>query len=91
MRISRDENAGRYVIEALSNTKWDYRTADGIAKEINVSVEEVNAILSTDNRVRLSVMKSKNGKSLYTLKSKKSKVGDLFTAFRAMGSDKLGG
>lgn len=89
--ITLDGNIRQLVMRALENKKWDYRTAEGIAKESNVSLENVKKILETDDKVRVSVMKSNIGKQLYTLKSKKSKAGDLLTAFRAMNSDKLGG
>lgn len=90
-RAFRDTSTGKYVIRALSNEKYDYRTAEGIAREVKISVREVKTVLGADKRVRTSIIKSKKGKSLYTLKSKKSAVGDAFSAFRAMSSDKMRG
>lgn len=78
------------VINQLKDTRWDYRTAEGIAKAVHVNTKQVKAFLDTDSRVRHSIIKSKNGKDLYTLKARTSKVGDYFKAFRVMNSVKLG-
>ncbi|WP_339526828.1 hypothetical protein [Pseudomonas sp. EA_35y_Pfl2_R111] len=86
----RDHNTGSFVINALAEEKWDYRTAEGIAKQIHRPIQEIKIILETDPRVRQSVMRSRSGSGLYTLKKKRSVFKDLLTAFRAMNSDKLG-
>lgn len=78
------------VINELKNKRWDYRTAEGIAKAAHVNIVQVKTFLDTDNRIRHSIIKSKNGKDLYTLKARTSKVGDYFKAFRVMNSVKLG-
>lgn len=78
------------VINELNDKRWDYRTAEGIAKAVHVNITQVKEFLDTDNRVRHSVIKSKNGKDLYALKARTSKVGDYFKAFRVMNSAKLG-
>ncbi|NNB43698.1 MULTISPECIES: hypothetical protein [Pseudomonas] len=87
---SRDASTGSFVITALEDEKWDYRTAEGIARQISRPVQEVKVVLETDPRVRQSVMKAWSGAGLYTLKKKRSALKDIFTAFRAMNSDKLG-
>lgn len=89
-KVSRISSSGEFVIKALGNNKYDYRTAEGIARETNIPVNKVMVILNDDKRVRTSIIKRKDGKKIYTLKSKKSAVGDVFTAFRAMSSDKMG-
>jgi len=91
VRISRDASTGAFVIRALSDPKWDYRTAEGIAKDVKKPLTTVEMVLESDDRVRKSVMKSKSGRNLYTLKVRKSKVGDFFSAFQSLNSDKLKG
>jgi len=78
------------VIDALKNDKWDYRTADGIAKELKADLSTVEKILRNTPGVRTSVMKDPNGQELYTLKVRKSAVNDYFTAFRALNASKSG-
>lgn len=89
-KLYRDESTGSFVITALEDEKWDYRTAEGIARQIGRTVQEVKVVLETDPRVRQSVMRARSGAGLYTLKKKRSVLKDIFTAFRAMNSDKLG-
>lgn len=89
-KISRDASTGNFVITALEDEKWDYRTAEGIARQISRPLKEVKIVLETDPRVRQSVMRARSGAGLYTLKKKRSVLKDIFTAFRAMNSDKLG-
>lgn len=78
------------VIKGLGDNRWDYRTAEGISKEAHLKVEVVKKVLNSDPRIRHSVMKSRSGKDLYTLKSRRSVFKDYYTAFRAMNAEKLG-
>ncbi|MCT8986347.1 hypothetical protein [Shewanella phaeophyticola] len=78
------------VIKALEDNRWDYRTAEGISKAVSVRVDLVKGVLNSDKRIRHSVMKSKSGKDLYTLKHRRSVIRDFYTAFRAMNAEKLG-
>ena len=56
------------IIEALGNQRWDYRTAEGIAKEISLPVETVRAFLeSRKNVVWKSSIPDRLGRDLYTL------------------------
>lgn len=91
LKIPRDARTGQFVIRALNDPKWDYRTAEAIARETKKPLEDVKTVLASDDRVRKSVMKSKSGRDLYTLKVRKSKIGDYFSAFQSMNSDKLKG
>ncbi|MDD2306059.1 MAG: hypothetical protein PHP53_15265 [Prolixibacteraceae bacterium] len=74
------------VVRSLGNTKWEYRTALGIAKENRIAVNVVEETLKTLGEVRVSVGKTVNGKKLYTLKSKKSFLGDVLTTIRSINS-----
>jgi hypothetical protein len=79
------------VIAALENDKWDYRTIQGIAEELHISVRDVEKTLINDELIRKSVMLDSAGRSLYTLKKRKSKIGDYFSAFKAVNAAKMGG
>lgn len=81
--------AKNYLIKALSDPKWDYRTSEGLARELKASENEVKKYLN-DPEIRQSVMKDKYGRSLYTLKKRKSVFSDYWTAFRAINSAKTG-
>lgn len=76
------------IIDALENEKWEYRTAQGIANELNTSVEAVSSIINSDSAVRQSVIRDKNGSPLYTTKKRKSRWSDYISAFRALNSEK---
>lgn len=89
-KSQRTANFDVKVINALKDKRWDYRTAEGIAKAVHANANQVKTFLDTDSRIRHSIIKSKNGKDLYTLKARTSKVGDYFKAFRVMNSMKLG-
>jgi hypothetical protein len=56
------------IIEALRNQQWDYRTAEGIAKEIGLPVDTVRAFLeSRKDIVWKSSIPDRRGRDLYTL------------------------
>ena len=79
------------VIAALENDKWDYRTVQGIASDLHVSVEKVKAIVASDTAIRQSIMRDNKGRRLYTTKKRKSAIGDYVTAFRAINAAKMEG
>ncbi len=81
---------GEIVVQVLKSNEYDYRTAEGIAKDLKVQINRVKKVLNSDSRVRVSVMESNDGKKLYALKNKKSALGDYMSAFRALSSDKMG-
>jgi hypothetical protein len=58
------------VLSALSDSRWDYRTAEGIAEETGISLEVVNEILSSSDKVRRLSVPDKNGRPLYALRSR---------------------
>jgi hypothetical protein len=78
------------VIKALDDSRWDYRTAEGIAKAAHIKIDVVKSVLNSDKRIRHSVLKSRSGLELYTLKKRRSALRDFYTAFRAMNAAKLG-
>lgn len=78
------------LINALQNPRWDYRTSEGLAKELKVTENEIKKYLDSEPEIRKSVMKDKDGRSLYTLKKRKTAIGDYWAAFRAVNSAKTG-
>ncbi|EOB1224823.1 hypothetical protein V5G98_16970 [Vibrio cholerae] len=78
------------LIKALRNEQWDYRTSESLAKELKVSEKELKKHLESDPEIRKSIMKDKHGRSLYTLKKRKSVIGDYWSAFQAVNSAKSG-
>lgn len=78
------------LIRALHDQRWDYRTIEGLAKELNTAEKEIERYLDSEPEIRKSIMKDKYGRSLYTLKKRKSAIGDYWAAFRAVNSAKIG-
>jgi len=78
------------VLRALESPRYKYRTVHGIARETKLDVARVRDVLKSSPAVRQSFAKSKTGKSLFASKKKVSIGEDLWTAFRAVSSAKLG-
>ncbi len=78
------------IISALSDSRWDYRTIEGISAELRIPKQQVEVLLLKDPDIRMSIMKDAQGRRLYTTKRRKSKLGDIYTAFRALNSSKVG-
>lgn len=78
------------VRAAMRNKRWDYRTAQGISVETKLPVTVVNKTLTNlKNEVRVSLIKTKSGKDLYTLKSRRSALGDFWYSIRKLSRDKF--
>lgn len=79
------------VIAALRDSRWDYRTVKGVTDQTGFSKAAVTKVLNTDDRIRESLIpKSTDGK-LYTLKSRKSKLADIWSTFQEMSREKFSG
>ncbi|WP_423808339.1 hypothetical protein OUO06_20015 (plasmid) [Photobacterium damselae] len=61
-----------------------------MAKELKAAEKEVKKYLDSEPEIRKSIMKDKYGRSLYTLRKRKSVIGDYWTAFRAVNAAKTG-
>lgn len=79
------------LIKALADQRWDYRTCEGLAKELQANEAEIRRYLENAPDIRKSVMKDPYGRNLYTLKKRKSVISDYWSAFRAVNSAKTGG
>lgn len=56
------------IIAALRDQRWDYRTAEGIAKEIGFPIGDVRVFLETrKDVVWKSTIPDRLGRDLYTL------------------------
>ena len=60
------------VLAALSDSRGDYRTAEGISKQTGIALEVVNEILSSSDKVRKLSVPDKDGRVLYALRSRHS-------------------
>ena len=58
------------VREALSNPKWDFRTVGGIARDTELSREQVERVLADHQDLFRQSRLTRNGESLYTLREK---------------------
>ncbi len=88
MSRTRKKDKKAEVIKALNDKRWEYRTVVGISKQVHITADEVAKIIESSAAVRKSVAKTAKGASLYTLKSRKSAVGDYVAAFRKLSKDK---
>jgi hypothetical protein len=74
------------IYEALADNQWEFRTVKGITEEKGLPPEVVQNVLdrNLDKTVRVSLVPSKNGDLLYTLKSRpptlREKVAELHAA-----------
>ena len=67
------------IINALRDNRWDYRTADGIAKETGVPVERVLAFLESRKDIVLKAsIPDRLGRDLYTLNDRQSQAKDIW-------------
>ena len=82
-----DSELRRYedsVLAALSDPRWDYRTPEGIAAETDISLDVVNEILSSSNKVRKLSVPDKNGRPLYALRSSHHEIRELAALARTV-------
>jgi|SRR6266850_3581655 len=60
-----------WVLRALTNPEWDFRTVESLAQETKLSPSEVQSILDQHPELfRKSPVTSKEGKLLYTLQER---------------------
>lgn len=78
------------VIDALRTSKFEYRTAQGIAKEVHLPVNQVeDALASRPDVVRVSVLRRADGSKLFADRRKVSAIKDAWSAFRAVSFAKF--
>lgn len=78
------------IFEALSESKWDFRTIDGLAKSTKLSTPEVISIIEKNgNLIRKSSIPDANGRDLYTLKEKNIKKKEILNKLRTFISKSI--
>ena len=84
--INEDETK---VFEALDDSKWDYRTIEGITKETGLGELFVTKVIkSHPDLVRKSIVPSKGRRKLYALKSYFGVLKDAWNTFAWMNKEK---
>ena len=69
------------VRAALANPRWDFRTVDGIAKEVHLNPDQVRQVLdSMGSEVRIA--KGRDYRTLYTLKSRPVTAREILSSIR---------
>lgn len=59
------------VLRALQDPRWDFRTIPGIAREANLTEDEVaQALAELGEQIRRSDVPDPSGRALFTLKSR---------------------
>lgn len=77
----------RRVFEALSDQNWDFRTVDGIVKATNLSADDVREILRKHHDlIRMSPVPDRNGRELYTLRSRPHRLKEYLSQLRTVFS-----
>jgi hypothetical protein len=70
------------IINALRDERWDYRTADAIAKETGVPVERVLEFLESRNDIVLKAsLPDRLGRDLYTFRDRQSLTNNFWRNF----------
>ncbi|KAI9134349.1 hypothetical protein [Acaryochloris sp. CCMEE 5410] len=63
------------VINALNNPEWDFRTIQGLSKELNLEASEVQKILENNlHLVREALVPDSKGRILYTARNRPKKL-----------------
>jgi hypothetical protein len=78
------------IFKALNSSTWQYRTAEGIAKETHISTKDVEKALQTHpEKVRVSLVRRRDGQVLFASREKVSAIQDAWTAIRALSKAKF--
>ena len=73
------------VERALESKKWDFRSVDGIAKEIELSPERVKELLTQNSRFVRTTL-SRDRRVVYALKSKPVTAGEIIDSLLTLAS-----
>ncbi len=83
-------NAYQKIHAALNNKKWENRTIPGLSHAIGIEETLVQSIINEyNNEIRKSLLPNKYGKALYTLKTRKSLLGDIWSSLQKLSNDKF--
>jgi hypothetical protein len=70
------------VLRALSNPKWDFRTIGGIARDTELSREQVVHVLADHQDLFRQSHLTRNGEPLYTLREKPESLRERYAGLR---------
>jgi len=73
------------VEEALEDTRWDFRTIEGLAADLEVEPNAVREIFQSHPEiVRKSVLTDRHGRHLYTAHGRPLKLAERLERFRSV-------
>lgn len=73
----------RKVLEALADSKWDYRTMEGLVKSTGLSEQDIRKILEKQaSLVRKSRVPDRKGRDLFTLREKGKSIGEILNTLK---------
>jgi hypothetical protein len=82
---SEEERLVNLVFAALSDPRWEFRTAEGLASELDLTQEQVRQILESHGEfVRRSVATDRLGRDLYTTHTRKPTIREKLEQLRWM-------
>lgn len=85
------EDKKKAVLLAFQTDKFDYRTIAGIVKYTKLEAQEVEKLLEElDDVVRKSLVKNRDGETLYALRSKSKPTKEWVEEAKAFLSGRLG-
>ncbi len=79
------------VLGALSDERWDFRTAEGIAEDIGISPDDAHRVLlSHPVEVRVSRVPDSEGRVLYRLRSRGKPLKERIAEAQVLMADSFG-
>jgi hypothetical protein len=68
------QTAEAKVLETLADPEWDFRTIESIVRDTQLDRNEVVRILENSPEVRQSLVPNRDGRPIFTLKSRPIKI-----------------
>lgn len=73
------------ILKALNNPQWDFWTINALSRETKLDVDQINQIINKNkNLIRQSLVPSKEGLKLYTLRSNSPKFKEYKALLRVL-------
>lgn len=81
----------RTVRKALEDQRWRFRTAEGIAEEYELAVDEVRGVLDSDSSIaRVSVLRDPHGRRVYAPAKRRLSLREHLARIRWVFTEGLG-
>ena len=88
--VQLDRNAMQRVIDALEDSRYDWRTVEGVAEQTGVNPSVVRAILKeAEHEIVRSSIPDESGRSLYTTRKHYRQTNGLGTRILSALSDRV--